>query len=367
MTKTIKIDGVIGTGKDEISAAMIREQLPENGTDPIHVIVHSEGGSVFEGFAIHDAFARYQGPKSLSIESSAFSISSFIPCAFDDVEISPNGYMMLHNPYAQVEGDDEDFARQADMLGKLKTSMVSAYAQRSGKSEDEIKAMLKSETYLNAQQAVEMGFAKRISGQPVIGRAFAKLKTMPHGVVAALFGAGSDGEKREPTKEKTMSVAPVAATLQEIKAAFPKAKADFIVKCLERSLPLASVATAAAEEMMSENEELKAKCKAMEEEIASYKAKAESDDEEEKPEAKAKAESESEDDEEEKKPEAKARSGVKPVAKAKTGSPSARVRWESAVDAALPKCNGNKMKAVALASRNNPGLREAFIAEVNAR
>jgi ATP-dependent protease ClpP protease subunit len=366
MTKTIRIDGVIGTGDGEISAAMVREQLPENGAEPIAVKIHSEGGSVFEGFAIHDAFAAYQGPKSLSIESSAFSIASFIACAFDDVEISSNGYMMLHNPYAQVEGDDEDFARQSEMLGKLKSSMVSAYAQRSGKSEDEIKAILKNETYLNAQQAVEMGLAKRIAGKPVIGRAFAKVKTMPHGVVAALFGAGSDGENRE-TEGKPMSTAPVAATLQEIKAAFPKAKADFIVKCLERSLPLASVATEAAEEMMSENEDLKKQVSAMQEELAKYKAAEvtidadddEADDEEEKP-AMAM-------EDEEKKTEAKARSGVKPVAKARTGSVSARLRWEQAVDSAMAKTGNNKVKAVALANRNHPGLREAFLAEANAR
>jgi len=360
MTKTIRIDGVIGTGDGEISAAMVREQLPQNGTDEIAVKIHSEGGSVFEGFAIHDAFAAYQGPKSLSIESSAFSIASFIACAFDAVEISSNGYMMLHNPYAQVEGDDEDFARQSEMLGKLKTSMVSAYAQRSGKSEDEIKAILKNETYLNAQQAVEMGLAKRIAGQPVIGRAFAKVKTMPHGVVAALFGAGSDGENRE-TEGKPMSTAPVAATIQEIKAAYPKAKAEFVVKCLERSLPMASVATAAAEEMMAENEDLKTKCKAMEEELAKYKAmESESDDDEEKPDARA------EEDEEKVEAKAKAR-GVKPVAKARTGGPSARVRWDQAVDAAMAKTGNNKLKAVALANRNHPGLREAFLAEANAR
>jgi ATP-dependent protease ClpP protease subunit len=364
MTKTIRIDGVIGTGEGEISAAMVREQLPENGTEPIAVKIHSEGGSVFEGFAIHDAFAAYQGPKSLSIESSAFSIASFIACAFDDVEISSNGYMMLHNPYAQVEGDDEDFARQSEMLGKLKSSMVSAYASRSGKSEDEIKAILKNETYLNAQQSVEMGLAKRIAGQPVIGRAFAKVKTMPHGVVAALFGAGSDGENRE-TEGKPMSTAPVAATIQEIKAAYPKAKSDFIVKCLERSLPMASVASAAAEEMMSENEDLKKQVSAMQEELAKYKAM-----DEEKAKAMESEEDEEEEpamamEDEEKKTEAK--SGVKPVAKARTSGPSASVRWNQAVDAAMAKTGNNKMKAVALANRNHPGLREAYVAEVNAR
>jgi ATP-dependent protease ClpP protease subunit len=362
--KTIRIDGVIGTGDGEISAAMVREQLPQNGTDEIAVKIHSEGGSVFEGFAIHDAFAAYQGPKTLSIESSAFSIASFIACAFDDVEISSNGYMMLHNPYAQVEGDDEDFARQAEMLGKLKTSMVSAYAQRSGKSEDEIKAILKNETYLNAQQSVEMGLAKRIAGQPVIGRAFAKVKNIPHRVLAALSGSGSGGDN-DSTKGKTMSESkPVAATLQEIEAAFPKASEKFIVKCLRRSLPLASVASAAAEEMMSENEDLKKQVTAMTEELAKYKAaelEISTDDEEDDSEKEmAKAA-------EEEKVEAKAKSGVKPVAKARTSGPSASVRWNQAIETAMAKTGNNKMKAVALANRNHPGLREAFLAEANAR
>jgi ATP-dependent protease ClpP protease subunit len=366
MTKTIRIDGVIGTGDGEISAAMVREQLPPNGTDEIAVKIHSEGGSVFEGFAIHDAFAAYQGPKSLSIESSAFSIASFIACAFDDVEISSNGYMMLHNPYAAVEGDDEDFARQSEMLGKLKSSMVSAYAQRSGKSEDEIKAILKNETYLNAQQAVEMGLAKRIAGQPVIGRAFAKVKTMPHGVVAALFGAGSGGDNDSKKGHKMPESTPVAATLKEIKAAFPKAKAERVIAWALKEMPMASVAAAAAEEMMSENEELMAKCKAMEEELAKYKAaeiNIDSDDDEEDDSEKEMAKAE-----EEEKVEAKAKArGVKPVAKARTNGPSASIRWNQAVESAMAKTGNNKMKAVALANRNHPGLREAFLAEANAR
>jgi len=350
--KVIRIDGPIGTGKGEVSAAMVRDQLPTSGTDPIDVRIHSEGGNVFEGFAIHDAFAAYEGPKSLSIESSAFSIASFIAVAFDDVSISPNGYMMLHNPYAGVEGDDEDLAKSSMLLAQLKTSMVKAYADRSGKTEDEIRAILKEETYLNAEQSVAMGFAKRITGQSVLGRPFARLSKMPHGVVAALFGAGSGGENRETTQEKSMSDSqPVAASVEEIEAAFPKAKADFILSCVKQKLPMASVATVAVKEMMAENEALLAKVAAMEEEMSKAKASAmeTEPEEEDEPEASAPA----------------ARSGVQPVAKAKSGQPVASVRWPEAVNECLPKCRGNRVKAVAMANRVNPGLREAYLAEVN--
>lgn len=367
--KNIRIDGVIGQCDGEISAEWFRSQLPENGTEPIRVSIHSEGGSVFEGFAIHDAIASYAGPKSAAIESTAFSIASYIAMAFDDIEMSPNAYLMLHNPRIEIEGDDEELTARAGMMSSLKGNMVNAYASRCGKTPEEIQAILKAETYFNATDAVSIGLADRIAAKAIKARAFARLDNMPHGVVTALFGAGSGGDT-ESDKGKTMSDStPVAATVQEIKAAFPKAKAEFVVRCLEKSMPLASVATAAAEEMMSENEELKKKVEAMEEEIAKAKAKEDDDSEakaegdEDEPEARA----EEDDEDNEEKATAKARrSGVTPVAKGRSGRPSAQVRWDEAVDIAQEKV-GNKMKAVALASRTNPGLREAMLAEVNAR
>ena len=160
---------------------------------------------------------------------------------------------------------------------------------------------------------------------------------------------------------------PVAATVQEIKTAFPKAKSDFIVRCLERQLPIASVAQVAAEEMMTENESLAAKVAAMEEELTSARAmmeelasRAKAMEGEEKPE-----EAKAEYDEKE---EAKARrTGVTPVARGTAGKPSASVRWNEAVSQCLTRTNGDRVKAVALANKQNPGLREAYLAEVNAR
>ena len=75
-------------------------------------------------------------------------------------------------------------------------------------------------------------------------------------------------------------------------------------------------------------------------------------------------------EDEEKKPDMQAKAkakGVKPVAKARTSGPSASARWNQAIESCLPKCNGNKMKAAALADRNNPGLRQAFVDEFNAK
>lgn len=355
----IEIDGVIGKKAGEISAAFVKSMLPADNSQPITVVIHSEGGEAFEGMAIHDALAAYPGKKLARIASSAFSIASFIPMACDEIEMTPNAYFMLHNPYAKAEGDDEDLGGTSEMLKQVKASMIAGYAARTGKTTDEMAAILKRETFLNAEQSVAMGLANRITGAPVIGRAFAKTHNLPHGVVTALFGAGSGGKEELPRRKPMADSVPVAATLPEIRAAFPRAKAEFILSCIERSMPMASVASAAVEEVMKENADLQARCLAMDEELKALKAKAEGDpaDDEEKKDDEA--------------PEAKgkpvARSGVKPVARAVGGGPkvSPRAEWTSKLDELVAK-GKPKAEAARILNRQHPELREAMVAEANA-
>jgi ATP-dependent protease ClpP protease subunit len=352
--KKITISGEIGTEEGQVSAAWFKSQLPQDGVEPIEVSIHSEGGSVIEGFSIFDAIKSYAGPKKCVVASAAFSIASFIPMAFDDVEITPNGYLMLHNPYAACEGDSAEFAKMAGVLDGMKTNMVDAYAIKTGKSQDEIKAILNAETYLSASSALANGFVNRITPSPVVGRVFAKSKSMPHGIFQALFSAGPSGDKSVPTKEKSMSDTqqPVAATVKQIKQAFPKAKSDFIVKCMEQNMPMEQVATALTQETMSENDQLMARVSALETELAAMRAKA--------------LEVEVE-PEEEVAPVAKAKTGVAPVAKAKTaGSISAKAKWDQAISQSI-KSGVPRAKAVMQVDSDNPGLRQEMLDEVNAR
>jgi ATP-dependent protease ClpP protease subunit len=355
--KTITIDGVIGQGEGEVSCSYIRAQLPTDNS-PIEVVIHSEGGSVFEGFAIYDLLNNYAGPKRCVVASSAFSIASFIPMAFNDVEITPNGYMMLHNPYAYAEGDDEAFAKQSALLSQLKANMVTAYSNRTGQTPQAIQEILRQETYYNASQAVAIGLANRITPSPVMGRVFAKVKTMPHGVVAALFGAGSVGDNNATTKEKSMSEAtPVAATVKEIKAAYPKARAEFIVKCMEQQMPMPQVAEAAYAEVMIDNQSLADRIAALEAQIAAMNA-------EEVAEPPIAADPVPPVQPVAQVPTAKAK-GVQPLAKASASQTvSAKTKWDAAIAAATASMP--REKAVLNVIQSNPGLREQMLEEANA-
>jgi ATP-dependent protease ClpP protease subunit len=362
MLKRITIDGEVGREDGQVSASWVKSQLPPNGLDPIEVCIHSEGGSVIEGFAIYDALKAYAGQKRCIISSSAFSISSFIPMAFDDVEITPNGYMMLHKPYMGCEGDDIEFAKRSTLLTDMTNNMVNAYAAKSGKPTEEIKAILADETYMNATTALANGFVNRITPTPVMGRVFAKVKTMPHGIVQALFGAGLSGDKREPTKGKTVSEsqAPVAATIKEIKAAYPKAKAEFIVKCMEQEMPMPKVAEAAYAEVMIDNQSLADRIAALEAQLASMAAPEAMEPpvaEEPVPPTPPVAVAA---------PIAKAKSGVAPLAKSKPAIVvNAKSDWLSKIQAKV-NAGIKRDKATALVNKEHPGLRQQMLDEVNA-
>lgn len=366
MSNEIKLFGAIG---EDVQANEIKDQIDAmDQTQPLIVRINSEGGQVFDGLAIYDAIASYKGPKKAIVESFAASIASLIPMACDEVEITENGYFMIHNPRYGLEGDDDEFAKASTELKQFKETMVNAYASRMGKSREEILAMMKAETFFNAQQAIASGLATR-TVQPKLMRAtaYARLKNMPQGVLSALCGARAEaGEDRETTKEQPMSnTQPVAASLAEIKAAFPKAKAEFVLNCLEKSLPMASVMTEALSAMEEEVTALRAKLAKYEsmdatEEPAAMDGEMETDDEEEVvvvPAANAKSNP---------KAQVKKTIGVKPVAKAVkvSGGMSAKASWESKIAAKISS-GLPRAQAVRSVILENPGLHDEVIAEAN--
>ena len=348
----IKLFGVFG---DHIEAADVKAQLADaDRSETLTVRIDSPGGSVFAGNAIHSAFAAYDGPKRAVVESFAGSIASYVLTAFEDVEITSNGYVMIHNPSMQSDGDDEAHQRDAKLLATIKQQMVDAYSSRLQELPETVAAMMKSETYFNADEAVQSGFASRkLESAKQTSTPTNFLNSMPYAVVASV--RPTIGEPSKPT-EKPMAddKTPVAASVQEIKSAYPKMSAEFVLSCVEKNLPIAEVAKAAADEMEAklaameeENAEMKAKLTAMEEE----KAKSMDD---ENADAKAKADA-----------QAKAK-GNQPVAQAKsTPTATATDRWKTAVSEHVDK-GMTRVKAVQAANRRHPGLREEMLAEANA-
>lgn len=369
MTQELCLYGPIGY--PGVTARQVKEQLASfDQSGELVVRIDSEGGSVFDGLSIHDAIAAWPGDVRVVVESSAFSIASFIAMAGDSIDITENGYLMLHNPYTLTEGDQEDLQKQADLLGKLKDSMVTAYATKTGKTKEEVEAVMRAETWLDAREAHASGFVDSILPTARKSVAVARFKgNMPERVIQSLNDSG-DPSGATAIHEETETVSSnlkAVATVKSIKARFGNASPEFIVAALAAEMTDEQVAESYYSEMVKENEQLKAKLAAMEEEMQAMKTKAQ-----EMPVMPEMPEEE--DDKEEtsvvvvpaSKVKAKAKPGVSPVAKVVAAKPmlTARAQWDAVVADYASK-GISKQQAAQRAVREHRELHQLLLAEAN--
>lgn len=143
---------------DGVTAHSITTQLGRMKGD-ITVRVNSPGGDVFEGMTIYNALRRHQGRVDVQVMGIAASAASVIAMAGDSITMDPGSMMMIHNAWGMVVGNRHDLAETIPVLEKIDGSMSKLYQARTGKSAEEIAALMDNETFMTAEEAVELGFA----------------------------------------------------------------------------------------------------------------------------------------------------------------------------------------------------------------
>lgn len=128
----------------------------------IDLRINSVGGSVIEGAAIYNSLRRHKGGLTVHVDGLAASMASVIAMAGEEIVMAGNAMLMIHNPWSMTMGDADDLRKEADVLDKLKATLVNAYVRKTGMETEDIAAMMDEETWLNATQSVAMGFADEI-------------------------------------------------------------------------------------------------------------------------------------------------------------------------------------------------------------
>ena len=70
--------------------------------------------------------------------------------------------MMVHDPLTLTVGNAEKLREVADLLDKHGDSLSEIYARRTEKPADEIREIMRAETWYDANEAVEAGFADTV-------------------------------------------------------------------------------------------------------------------------------------------------------------------------------------------------------------
>lgn len=129
--------------------------------EEIEVFINSGGGSVFAGSEIYSKLRARQNVV-VKVESMAGSAASIIAMAGRCL-ISPVAMIMIHNVSMYgASGDYHDMQKNAEILKQMNTALATAYTEKTGKSKEEILKMMDRETWLTANQCLEMGFVDEI-------------------------------------------------------------------------------------------------------------------------------------------------------------------------------------------------------------
>lgn len=249
-----------------------RELRSKRKAESILVRINSGGGSVTEGFAIYNLLMEHPATVTTQVDGLAGSIASIIMMAGQERLIARNGVVMIHNPFAMIEGEATEMRAMANLLDAHAAQMLSIYASRAGIPVDRARTMCDATTWMSAAEAVSLGFCTSITETEA--RVAAAIRPEDLGSVpdhiAQLLEAGGDKSrmKTKAAAQATITAESVAKEAAEAAAAEAAAKAAAEAQAAEAAAS-ADKAKADTEAAMEEMRALLAK---KDEEINALKA-----------------------------------------------------------------------------------------------
>ncbi|MFD2046019.1 head maturation protease, ClpP-related [Ornithinibacillus salinisoli] len=159
----LSIYGFIGGWRN--SAENILQQIENADVEEIHVHINSGGGSAFDGIAIGNILKNHKAKIIVHIDGWAASAASIIAMAGDEIIMPSNTMMMIHQASTFEYGNAELFEKTAKDLRKVDKAVTASYRKRFVGSDEELEELLKEETWLNADEAVALGFADKVEDE----------------------------------------------------------------------------------------------------------------------------------------------------------------------------------------------------------
>ena len=162
--RTLFLNGTIAEESwfdDEVSPKIFKDEL-NGGNGDITVWINSPGGDCVAAAQIYNMLRDYKGNVTVKVDGIAASAASVIAMAGDKVLMSPVSMLMIHNPMTVAYGSSDEMQKAIEMLSSVKDSIVNAYEIKTGLSRAKLSHLMDAETWMDANKAVELGFADDI-------------------------------------------------------------------------------------------------------------------------------------------------------------------------------------------------------------
>ena len=162
--RTLFLNGTIAEESwfdDDVTPQLFKDEL-NSGSGDITVWINSPGGDCVAAAQIYNMLMDYKGDVTVKIDGIAASAASVIAMAGTKVLMSPVSMLMIHNPMTVAFGDSGEMQKAIEMLGSVKDSIINAYEIKTGLSRAKLSHLMDAETWMDANKAVELGFADEI-------------------------------------------------------------------------------------------------------------------------------------------------------------------------------------------------------------
>ena len=162
--RTLYLNGVIAEESwfdDDVTPQAFKADLTA-GEGDIVIWLNSPGGDCIAASQIYAMLMDYRGNVTVKIDGMAASAASVIAMAGTKVLMAPTALMMVHNPLTVAIGDSDEMQKAIAMLDEVKESIINAYEIKTGQSRAKLSHLMDAETWLNANKAIELGFADGI-------------------------------------------------------------------------------------------------------------------------------------------------------------------------------------------------------------
>lgn len=162
--RTLTLNGTIAEETwfdDDVTPKAFRDELFADEGDVV-IWLNSPGGDCIAASQIYTMLMDYRGNVTVKIDGIAASAASVIAMAGTKVLMAPTALMMVHNPLTVAIGDSEEMQKAIAMLDEVKESIINAYEIKTGQSRAKLSHLMDAETWLNANKAIELGFADGI-------------------------------------------------------------------------------------------------------------------------------------------------------------------------------------------------------------
>lgn len=165
--REIQCTGSITTESASVLSLQLRYLQQEAPGQEITLFINSPGGEVDSGLAIYDTMRAIGCPIRTVCTGTAASMAAILFLSGDKREMLPHSKVMIHDPLIPggVSGSALTVDAVARNLMRARQTIADIIARHTGKTLEEVLAKTASDSYFDAQEAIDWGLADRIIHQ----------------------------------------------------------------------------------------------------------------------------------------------------------------------------------------------------------